>query len=67
MKVKDQREVLLDKKMAASYLMVSTKTIDNYRKAGTIRAYRAGGKILFKKSELFGALTPASKISGSGK
>ena len=59
-------EPLLDKKEAAKYLRVSTRTIGNYRKQGLLTACKVGGKILFKESELFNALKPEN-IKGNGK
>ena len=42
----------LTKKEAAKFLSCSVSTIDNYRRAGTLKRYNFGSSVRFKRSEL---------------
>lgn len=48
---KDQDE-LIDSKEAATILGVSTRTVQNYREAGTLTYYQMGGAIRFRRSDI---------------
>ncbi len=45
-------EVHFSKKQAAQYLNISVRSLDTHTKDAKIKYTRAGGKILFKKSDL---------------
>src|SRR5687767_167384 len=51
-------EELITRKEAASYLGVSLPTLSQIVKRGEIPAYRLGGKIMFRQSELVNSLRP---------
>lgn len=46
------KKVLYRKKEAASYLEISTCTLDRLRKQGLIKSKKIGGQIMFKSSEI---------------
>jgi len=52
---------LLTKKEVAGKLRVTEKTIDDYRKKGSLIGYKFGRKVLFYESQLLKAIQPERK------
>jgi len=52
---------LLTKREVAKKLRVSESTIDDYRKRGSLTAYKVGKKILFYESQLTKAIQPENR------
>ncbi len=56
---------LLTKKETADYLKVSTRTIDDYRKAGKITCHKPGKKVLFKRTEIIEFLEKGRQVKSN--
>lgn len=50
------KEKFLTREEAAEYLNISVASIDRYRKVGTLKYHRIGGKVLLEKNELQNSL-----------
>lgn len=57
----------LTKKEAAKLLSCSVSTIDNYRRAGTLKRYNFGSSARFKRSELLQMIEDLNGSSGNKK
>lgn len=52
----DNDDEFFDKRNAANFLNCSASTIDKMRREGTLKSYKLGKKVLFKKSDLATAI-----------
>ncbi|MGA1865466.1 MAG: helix-turn-helix domain-containing protein [bacterium] len=58
--IKNEVEQPIPQEEAVKFLKKSRQTLSEWRKKGFIKAYRLGGRIYFKKSELLSALEKLS-------
>jgi excisionase family DNA binding protein len=49
-------EELLNKKQVAQHFSVTTRTVDNWTKAGVLKSYSIGNVIRFKRKEVENAI-----------
>lgn len=52
-----QKEIVLNAKEAAAYLNISAPTLHKWKREGTIPFYKKGGRVFFKKSELYNCIS----------
>lgn len=52
-----QKEELLNAKQAAAYLNISAPTLHKWKREGIIPFYKRGGRVIFKKSELYNSIS----------
>lgn len=57
-KSKNNPKELLSRVEAAQFLSISLSTLKNWTYSKVIKGYRLGGKVYYKKSELFKSLKP---------
>lgn len=56
----------LNKKEAAKLLRCSVSTVDNYRRAGTLKRYNIGSSVRFKRSELLEMIEHLATLKKGG-
>lgn len=65
--IQPQKEELITRKEAASFLGVTLPTLNEWTKTGTVKGYRINSRIRYKRSELEQSLTEVGVRDKVGK